>query len=119
MTLTLFLSKALLCTAAQCFSALVGVNTPGPGTYTLVQRLTQDPGYGGDVLQFHETKTLAFSIHRTWNLRPSEKREQRLRSPDPKTRVITKGCVNVDPTVYNDLVTAYRAGTLTTLTIVP
>jgi hypothetical protein len=118
MTLTLFLSKALLCTAMQCWPVLIGMTTP-VGEFTLVQRLTDDPGYGGDVLQFHETDSLAYSIHRPWLLRPEEQRLKRLRSTNPKDRVISKGCVNVDPSVYNELVAAYRSGTLTTLRIEP
>lgn len=118
MELTVFLSKAVMCIAAHCFPVLVGPATP-VGEFSLVQRLTADPGYGGDVLQFHETEDLAFSIHRTWTLRPQEKREARYRHPDPKVRMISKGCINVEPSVYNELAASYLAGTLTTLIVKP
>ena len=111
MTLTLFLSKALLCAASQCWPVLIGTTTP-VGEFTLVQRLTDDPGYGGDVLQFHETETTVYAIHRVWTLRPSEQREKRLLNPKTSARVITKGCVNVDPMVYDHLVATYRGATL-------
>jgi hypothetical protein len=111
MTLTLFLSKALLCAATQCWPVLIGTTTP-VGEFTLIQRLTDDPGYGGDVLQFYETESTVYAIHRTWTLRPKEQREKRLRDPNPRSRVITKGCVNVDPMVYNHLVENYRGATL-------
>lgn len=118
MTLTVFLSKALMCLATQCWPVLVGVDTP-VGEFQLIQRLTADPGYGGDVLQFHETENLAFSIHRTWTLRPQEKREQRYSDPNPRMRVISKGCINVEPAVYNELAAQYLSGSLTTLIVKP
>lgn len=111
MSLTLFISKALLCTAAHCWPVLVGTTTP-TGTFKLIQRTTADAGYGGDVLQFHETEKEVFAIHRVWTLRPGEKRAERLKSHDPKFRTITKGCVNVDAAVYAELVTSFRGGTL-------
>lgn len=119
MTLTLFISKALLCAAAQCWPVLVGPSMSPPGTYSIVQRITADPGYGGDVLQFFETENMVYAIHRTWTLRPNEHREARLRDPNPRSRVITKGCINIDPLVYNELVASYRSGTLSTLKIEP
>lgn len=85
-----------------CYSALVGPSTPR-GEFQLTLRLTSDPGYGGSVLQFHEDEQQVLAIHQTWTLRPSERREERLTSPDPARRVITKGCINVDPTVYQRL----------------
>lgn len=118
MTLTVFLSKAVMCLATQCWPVLVGTTTP-VGEYQLVQRLTADPGYGGDVLQFHETETLAYSIHRTWTLRPEEKREARYSHPNPRMRVISKGCINVEPAVYNQLAEMYLSGSLTTLIVKP
>ena len=113
MSLTLFVSKAMLCAAAQCWPVLVGPETPRRGEYQLIQRLTADPGYGGDVLQFHEDEHTVYAIHRVWTLRPKEQREKRLRDPDPKRRFITKGCVNVDPAVYDHLVATFRGSTLT------
>lgn len=113
MTLTLFLSKALLCASAQCWPVLVGPKTPVGGPYQLIQRLTSDPGYGGDVLQFAEDEDTVYAVHRVWKLRPNERREERLRDPNPAHRFITKGCVNVDPLVYDELVANYRGSTIT------
>jgi hypothetical protein len=95
---------ATICFLGSCYPALVGQDTP-KGEYQVTQRLTSDPGYGGDVLQFHETPDMVYAIHRVWTLNPAQKREQRLRSSDPKQRQsITKGCINVAPDVYAKLV---------------
>lgn len=86
-----------------CHNALVGPSTPR-GEFSLVQRLTKDPGYGGDVLQFAEDAKQVYAIHRVWTLKPEQKRLQRLVSGDPKQRnSITNGCINVDPAVYQKL----------------
>lgn len=111
MSLTLSLSKALLCAATQCWPVLIGLSTP-PGEYTIIQRLTNDKGYGGDVLQFHETEKVVYAIHRVWTLNPSQKREERLKSDNPADRVISKGCINVEPEVYDYLVKHFRGSTL-------
>ena len=108
-TLVVDLVLATLCITGspqsdQCFNVLVGADTPR-GEFTLIQRLTKDPGYSGDVLQFKETETLAYSIHRPWLLRPKEKRLERLASQNPKDRrTITKGCINVPFAAYDVLV---------------
>jgi hypothetical protein len=86
-----------------CHPVLVGKDTP-IGTFPLVQRYTDDVGYGGDVLQFTETPTLVYAIHRTWTQNYKQHRETRLKSHNPKDRVITMGCINVDPLVYAQLV---------------
>lgn len=65
--------------------------------------MTINPGYGGDVLQFKETPTAWYGIHRTWLLNPKQKRTERLKSDVIADRTITKGCVNVDPAVYEAL----------------
>lgn len=94
-----------------CHNALIGGDTPR-GTYTLQQRLTDDPFYGGDVLQFREDDREVYAIHRVWLGRPKEQRGRRLEMSDPKQRTITKGCINVSPAVYNALVTNHRTDTL-------
>lgn len=94
---------ATICYLGQCHAALIGADTP-KGEYTLTQRLVQSPGYGGDVLQFKEDDKEIYAIHRVWLLRPAEKRAERLKSKDPDVRRITKGCINVDPIVYQELV---------------
>jgi hypothetical protein len=86
----------------ECHPALVGHDTP-VGQFQIVQRLTSQPGYGGDVLQFKETDNAWYAIHRVWTLSPKQKRVERLNSDNPKDRVITNGCVNVDPNVYERL----------------
>lgn len=101
-------SMAVICflQAGQqvCHNALVGPSTP-KGTFSIVQRLTSDPGYGGDVLQFHEDSKSVFAIHRVWTLKPEQRRLERLKSSDPKQRQsITNGCINVAPEVYQRLV---------------
>lgn len=86
-----------------CHNALVGSDTP-QGTYVVQQRLTDDAFYGGDVLQFLEDEKEVYAIHRVWLGRPYEHRERRIKSRDPKQRHITKGCINVEPEIYDVLV---------------
>lgn len=97
------ITLATICFLGQCHPALIGKDTP-VGEFQLIQRLTEQPGYGGDVLQFKETDDAWYAIHRVWTLRPSERREQRLRSQNPADREITAGCVNIAPDVYEKLV---------------
>ena len=98
------LTLAVICFAGQCHNALVGVDTL-PGEYQLIQRITAQPGYGGDVLQFAEDDKRWLGIHRVWTLRTKEKRVEKLHSIDPSVRrTVTKGCVNVAPDVYEKLV---------------
>lgn len=104
---TVDLALALICftyaAEPECHNALVGPTTPR-GEFAMVQRLTSDPGYGGDVIQFHENERMVFAIHRVWTLRPKERREERLRSADHRQRTsITNGCVNVSQEVYSRL----------------
>jgi hypothetical protein len=96
------LAAATICFLNQCYPALVGKATM-PGEYQLVERLTDSPGYGGDVLQFDENPKMWLAIHRIWLLKPSEHRDVRIHSKDPKDRVITHGCINVEPEVYEKL----------------
>jgi signal peptidase I len=88
--------------AEECHPVLIGADTPR-GEFTLNQRITQSPGYGGDVLQFRDDPDGVYAIHRVYLLNPKEKRAERLRSPDPKMRRITHGCINVDPAIYSKL----------------
>ena len=87
----------------KCANVLIGKTTPR-GEFVLQQRLTDDPGYGGDVLQFDEDEKSVLAVHRVWLLNPKQNRLQRLSSPDPKDRVITNGCINVDPIIYQEIV---------------
>ena len=88
--------------AEECHPVLVGGDTPR-GEFIMNQRVTQSAGYGGDVLQFRDDPDGVYAIHRVYLLNPKEKRAERLRSPDPKIRRITRGCVNVAPEVYDRL----------------
>jgi hypothetical protein len=89
----------------ECHPVLLGKNTPTPvGEFTLKRRYTRDPGYGGDVLQFYETKTDVYAIHRVWLLNPNQKRLERLKSTNIKDHFISAGCVNVEPEVYEKLI---------------
>lgn len=104
--LTLYVGQALLCAGLQCWPALVGPMTYQfvGGTYEIVNRKVIEDGYGGDVLQFAENETTVYSIHRVWLGNPKQKRQLRLNSENARDRHITNGCVNVDPTVYDYLV---------------
>jgi hypothetical protein len=88
----------------ECHPVLLGKSIPTPkGEYILRKRITADPGYGGDVLQFHETNDEVYAIHRVWLLNPKQKRLERLKSNNIQDRYISSGCINVDPTVYDRL----------------
>lgn len=103
MTVVVDLAAAVICFANACYPALVGPRTP-TGEFQIQQRITSAAGYGGDVLQFHETDAYVVAIHRVWVLKPSEQRMSRLTSGDPdRRRSITNGCVNVMPEVYQKL----------------
>lgn len=107
------LTLATICFLSNCYPVLVGDNTT-PGTYTLSRRIVQSEGYGGDVLQFRETKDTVYAIHRVWTLNPKQRREQRLKSDTVSDRKrVTAGCINVDPAVYDALVKIYPKATLT------
>lgn len=118
MTVIVDIALALICFTATpnsdeltCKNALIGTNTP-KGVFSLQQRLTDQPFYGGDVLQFDEDEDTVLAIHRVWLGRPNERREQRLKSRDANQRRITKGCVNVEPAVYDYLVKNHSTDTL-------
>ena len=100
MTLVVYLASALLCADGQCYPALVGADTP-LGHFDVHRRYVEAEGYGGDVLQFKETASTVYAIHRVWLGRPQEHRLERLASPDAAVRrAITGGCINVAPDVY-------------------
>ena len=106
MTIIVYLASALLCTAGQCYPALVGNDTP-TGTFPLVRRYVAARGYGGDVMQFAETDRDLLAIHRVWLGNPLEHRAERLASADPAMRrTVTHGCINVMSEVYERIVAA-------------
>lgn len=90
--------------AEECHPALLGKNSSTPrGEYILRKRITQEKGYGGNVLQFHEDQKGVYAIHRLWLLKPEQKRRERLDSKKIEDRYISSGCINVDEMVYEKL----------------
>jgi hypothetical protein len=103
MIATILIYSALICFQGHCYHALVGKSTP-TGVFPVIHKTTEAPGYGGDILEFYETKDKAYAIHRVWLRDPKQHRAERLASDDPsQRRNISKGCVNVSPEVYNQL----------------
>lgn len=100
------LSSALICFGGECYPALVGATTP-VGEYTLIRYRVRDSRYGGDVLEFLRVGKEAFSIHRTW---PG--RETRYVNASVYRRIITNGCVNVQPEVYDRLLSCCNGAPL-------
>jgi hypothetical protein len=106
------LLTATICFLGSCHNVLVGPDTPS-GQFKLAQRLTKDPGYGGDVLQFKETEKDVYAIHRVWLLKPAQRRAERIKSHNITERTsITNGCINVEPEVYQELVDCCSNDTL-------
>lgn len=97
-SLTLYLTSALICIDDACYNALVGIDTP-IGTYKLELLHTSSPGYGGSVLGFHSDDSGVYAIHQTWLGNPNERREERLSGKG--SRIITNGCINVEPELYD------------------
>jgi len=97
-----FLGKALICFAGSCHPMLYGKRTP-IGDFDTIERRVMTPGYGGDVIQFHETDKEVFSIHRLWLLSPKQQRTERLESETPDDNEISDGCINLRDDVYEQL----------------
>lgn len=102
MSVTIFLGKALICFQMNCYPMLYGDATP-VGTFQIQERRVLSPGYGGDVLQFHDAGDMIFSVHRTWLGSPNQKRVERLESETPTDNKISNGCINIAPEVYEAL----------------
>jgi hypothetical protein len=108
MSVIVSIALATICFSYQgqeeCHPVLLGKNIPTPtGEFNMRKRITKDPGYGGDVLQFHEIKDMVFAIHRVWLLKPEQRRIDRLKSNNIQDRYISSGCINVMPEVYDRL----------------
>ena len=103
MTVSVFLGKALICFAGQCFPVLYGEATP-VGKFEMVERVTVSEGYGGNVIQFKETESLVLAVHRIWLGSPAQMRLERLASETPKDNKVTDGCINVEPEVFEALI---------------
>lgn len=86
----------------DCHRVLIGKATP-KGTFDLRLYTTEQPGYGGDVVGFKETKDFLFALHRVWTRKPSERRMERIVSDDVSQRIMTNGCINVTDPVYDKL----------------
>ena len=118
MDIVVSLALATICFAYQgideCHPVLLGGKHPTPrGEFVLERMLTDDAGYGGDILTFSETSTTIYAIHRVWMLNPKQKRMERLASPSTTDNFVTGGCINVHPDVYDKLVECCSDGTLT------
>jgi hypothetical protein len=114
MSVIVDLTTATICFMNACYPAIVGkagLDTP-PGEYRLEHRSTTQKGYGGDILQYHETSKVVYAVHRVWTLNPAQKRVERLQSPNPKDRFVSAGCINVMPDVYDKLVECCKGATL-------
>lgn len=100
--------KAELCfeDTGQCHPVLVGKTTPS-GRFDLTIYQTDKPGYGGDVIAFKEEPNFLFALHRVWLGKPSERRLERIASPNPADRIMTNGCINVSDEVYEQLKTYF------------
>lgn len=90
---------------ARLGDEMVSKQTPA-GAYTLFQVAAENPGYGGDVLVFanDDVNKVSISVHRVWLETPSERRLQRLSSPNPKERRISDGCINLPDSFYENIV---------------
>lgn len=86
----------------ECHPVLVGGSTPR-GSFVMNERLTDDAGYGGNVLQFKEDRDAVYAIHRVYLLNPKQNRAERLKSSNVADRRITMGCINVDPKIFDRL----------------
>ena len=89
---------ATACIQDECYPVLIGKNTP-KGTYGLNLSTTSDPLYKGSVLAFKSDSTGTYAIHRVWNGKPSERRNERLKGT-VSDRLITNGCINVSDDTY-------------------
>lgn len=111
-TVIVDLGMALICFAGQCHPALVGLATK-PGEYQLTQYTTNKPGYGGDVLVFHEEENRVLAIHRVIEVKVQQRIALLENSASQKRRYITGGCINITPEVYEQLVDCCSNATLT------
>ena len=89
---------ATACIQKTCYPVLIGKTTP-KGTFGLQLSTTPDPLYKGSVLAFKSDSTGTYAIHRVWNGKPSERRNQRLKGT-VSDRLITNGCINVSDDTY-------------------
>lgn len=103
---TIFIAKALICFANTCHPVLLGPDTR-PGTYEMNILHTQQAGYGGDVLMYDSNETMWYAIHRTYDYGAVRDRARLYRDTTPEQRMVTAGCPNVEPHVYEELKANY------------
>ena len=108
MSILVSLAMATICFTSngvnECHPVLLGKSVPTPvGEFNLTHLRTKSPGYGGDILQFDESKTVVYALHRVWLLRPDEHRLERLKSSNIEDHFISAGCINVEPEVYEKI----------------
>lgn len=106
------LATSTICFLSSCYPALLGINTP-KGVFDLqVREVVETQLYGREVLQFSETDTEWFAIHRVIKT-PKLHRLEKLQSTDPKIRrYVTNGCINVDDAVFEQLKSCCSSGKL-------
>lgn len=106
---TVFLAKAMICFMSACHPVIVGESTI-PGEYKIVERVKYDTSIvGPDVLQYDEDDQYVYSIHRSI----SPRRDRLLESSTAEDRrTVSKGCINVQPEVYNELMACKACRTL-------
>ena len=102
MTVLVDLTLSVICFADVCRPILWGNDTP-VGVFTLDLRDTEQAGYGGDIIQFKETETEVFAIHRVWTLNKAQRRVHRLKTETTDDNNITNGCINILPEDYDEL----------------
>lgn len=107
------LATAMICFLGQCHPAILGRATP-LGTYPLSWHKTDQAGYGGDILVYHNDASGLLAIHRVWLLRPQQQRLERLEyGSAAQRRWVSDGCINVMPDVYDQLVACCYRGRVT------
>lgn len=105
------LGMATICFLGACHPVLTGNSTP-VGTFQLQHYAIENPRYGGDILVFKTDKKYVYAIHRVLDI-PSQQRKERLTIGNNNERKnITLGCINVDPSVYDELVECCSNATL-------
>lgn len=102
--ITIFLTAALICFNSHCSPILIGHTTP-IGKYALHHELTDEKGYGGDILAFAETEDhTVLAIHRIYTLGKNNHRLEQIQESSIHRRYVTHGCINVMPEVYQQLI---------------
>lgn len=107
MSVIVDLALATICFTGQCHPILVGVETP-KGAYQLERFTTEDSRFGGDALVFdvkeNNGSNVIFAIHRLIEV-PGQNRALRIKSQFVRHRQnVTGGCINVEPLVFEMLV---------------